>query len=395
MDIKGSRLSNSGISTAQIEQCFRQLPISLVVNLVNALFLAVVLWQAVSTSILLIWLFLLGAVTAARYLTMLAFNKALADARLEHRIWRRYFVAGACAAGLVWGISGVLLFHPDSFPHQVFLAFVLGGMVAGAVPLLSSIGTAFQCFAIPIVVPISVRLLLVGDTVHLMMGLMGMVFGVAMLASSAQVRRLFRDSEDLRRELLTSIETGRALELMVRLDPLTGIANRRLFEEELNREWARAKREDTALAVITADIDHFKEFNDFYGHSAGDKCLTEVAQTMQHALSRPGDIVARIGGEEFAFVLPRTTLHGAVSVAELVRDRILALGLPHKASPDTSQVTMSFGVACSDVASFASADELLHASDMALYEAKRLGRDRIAVHNHASGAPDTGPGNAT
>jgi len=219
----------------------------------------------------------------------------------------------------------------------------------------------------------------VGDRIHLIMGLMIIIFGLAMLATSVQVRRLFRDSEKLRRELFSSMEVGQALEYLVRLDSLTGIPNRRLFEEELSKEWARAKRDNEPLSLITADIDHFKEYNDHYGHPTGDLCLVEVAQAMYHVLSRPGDVAARVGGEEFAFLLPQTDLSGALSVAEQIRERVLALNLPHEASPVARQVTLSFGVSSSELASVSSPAELIRTSDIALYEAKRCGRNQIVA----------------
>ncbi len=376
---RSSDFSGPDILAPQIVQSFRQLPISLLVNLANGLILAAVLWGAMPAPVLLIWLGLLIAVTAARSLSLRAFRNAVPRGELDQAVWTRYFVTGACAAGVVWGVSGILLFHPSSFPHQVVLVFVLGGMVAGAVPLLSSIGHAYWCFAIPVVIPISIRMMLVGDRIHLIMGLMMIIFGLAMLATSGQVRRLFRNSERLRHELFSSIEVEQALEYLVRLDSLTGIPNRRLFEEELDKEWARARRDNEPLSLITADIDHFKEYNDHYGHPAGDLCLVEVAQAMYHALSRPGDVAARIGGEEFAFLLPQTDLNGAVSVAEQLRECVLALNLPHEASPVGTQVTLSFGVSSSELASVSSPAELIRTSDVALYEAKRCGRNQTVA----------------
>lgn len=368
-----------GILVPQIVQSFRQLPISLIVNLANGLILAAVLWGTVSAPVLLAWSGLLVVVTGARFLSLRAFINASPRSEPDLAVWTTYFVAGACAAGVVWGLSGILLFHPSSFPHQVVLAFVLGGMVAGAVPLLSSVRHAYGCFAIPVVLPIGLRLMWVGDRIHLVMGLLMIIFGLTMLATSAQVHRLFRDAEKLRRELFSSSEVAQALEYLVRLDSLTGIPNRRLFEEELGKEWARAKRDNVALSLIMADIDHFKEYNDHYGHPAGDLCLVEVAQAMHHALSRPGDVAARIGGEEFAILLPQTDLDGATAVAEQLRERILALNLPHDASPVASQVTLSFGVSSCDLASVSSPAELIRTSDIALYEAKRCGRNQIVA----------------
>jgi diguanylate cyclase (GGDEF)-like protein len=364
---------------AQIEHSYRQLPISLIVNLANGLILTVVLWEAADTTVLLIWAFALTAVTGVRFLTLRAIRNAAGRTQFRHDMWRHYFVVGACAAGFVWGAAGLLLFHPDSFPHQVFLAFVLGGMVAGAVPLLSSVERAYPCFAVPAVLPVSAQMLAAGDHIHLIMGLLILVFGGAMLAASAQVRRLFRDSTRLRHELHRSVEAGHALERMARMDALTGIANRRLFEEELEREWRRAERDNDTLSVILADIDHFKEYNDHYGHLAGDRCLARVAQTMAGTLSRPGDVVARVGGEEFAFLLPGTTRVGAKAVAELIRKRIVDLNIPHEASPAARQVTVSFGIATSAPPSASTPAGLLWASDIALYDAKRRGRNQVAV----------------
>ncbi len=374
-----SASTDPGILIPQIARSFRQLPISLIVNLLNGLLLAAVLWDPASASVLLAWSALLIAVTGARYVTMRAYTKVAPGNSTADARWTNYFAMGACASGLVWGASGILLFRPDSFPHQVILTFVLGGMVAGAVPLLSSVGRAYQCFAIPAVVPISIRMLSVGDSTHLIMGLMIAIFGIAMLATSAQVRRLFRESERLRDQLLSSIELSHALENLVHKDGLTGIPNRRFFEEELNKEWRRAERNQEKLSVIIADIDHFKEYNDRYGHPAGDKCLIEVAQAMQRALSRPGDVMARIGGEEFAFLLPRTGLGGAISVAEQIRRHILGLNLPNESTTIAKQVTLSFGVASSDASSVSSAADLICASDLALYEAKHRGRNQIVA----------------
>jgi diguanylate cyclase (GGDEF)-like protein len=222
-------------------------------------------------------------------------------------------------------------------------------------------------------------MVLVGDRVHLIMGLMILVFGIAMLSSSARVRRLFRDATDMRLKLASSIAEGSALQEMLRIDELTRIGNRRLFDEQLASEWKRADRAGSLLAVVSGDVDHFKSYNDHYGHPVGDRCLVGVAQTMASALRRPGDVAARIGGEEFAFLLPQTGLLGAEQVAERIRKAVWDLNLPHAASPIAERVTVSLGVASSDHASVASPADLIRASDAALYEAKRRGRNQVAT----------------
>ncbi|MCB1901673.1 GGDEF domain-containing protein [Cognatazoarcus halotolerans] len=361
---------------AQIEQCYGQLPIALAANVLNGAILTAVLWATIETVVLLGWFALLVAVSLARLHTLRTFRAAPRDGAFEPNRWKGPFRVGAFGAGLVWGLAGIVLFHPESFPHQVLLAFLLGGMVAGAIPLLSAVRHAYPLFAIPVALASITRMVMVGDTIHLTMGLIMGVFSLAMLASSAQVRRIFRESESLRRRLSSSIEESQVLEELIRRDALTGIPNRRLFEEQLQKEWRRAERDGLPLAIISADIDHFKKYNDRYGHQAGDKCLIKVAQAMQHALSRPGDIVARMGGEEFAFLLPGTTPSGAQSVAEQVRRGISGLNLPHEGSPVAPMVTVSMGIASSGSQSVTSPAELLHASDVALYEAKRRGRNQ-------------------
>ena len=377
------------VLAGQVGQCFLQLPIALLVNAVNGLILTVVLWRAIDARTLLIWLLVLFSTIVARHAVLRAYRDPHRRALRTDSVWRRYCVLGACMAGLAWGSAGIILFHPDSFPHQVFLAFVLGGMLAGGVPLLSSVSMAYPCFAIPVVLPIMFEMLAQGDDIHFTMGMMVLIFGISMLASASRVHQLFRESIELRLELSSTIETSHALAQMVHRDELTGIANRRLFEEVLANEWRRAQRDGVVLAVISADIDHFKAYNDHYGHPAGDRCLKVVAKTMAKAMHRPGDLAARTGGEEFAFLLPGTSLEGAAMIAERIHQHVLDLNWQHEASPVAGRVTVSLGVAASDRIAAATASDLLRASDEALYQAKRRGRNRVVCHAEASSPATT------
>ncbi|MEW6187977.1 MAG: diguanylate cyclase [Thermodesulfobacteriota bacterium] len=169
------------------------------------------------------------------------------------------------------------------------------------------------------------------------------------------------------------------LEQISYLDGLTGIANRRRFDEVLEREWRRSLREGTPLSLIMADIDHFKIFNDTYGHQAGDDCLKAVARTIAGALNRPGDTSARYGGEEFAVVLPNTEREGAGKVAEALRTQVEALKIPHMNSPVAPEVTISLGTATCMPAPNQSPRQLIIAADRALYQAKAEGRNRVTV----------------
>jgi diguanylate cyclase (GGDEF)-like protein len=168
------------------------------------------------------------------------------------------------------------------------------------------------------------------------------------------------------------------LESLSLLDALTGIPNRRRFDEALASELKRAARDGTTLSLLMIDIDHFKQYNDYYGHGAGDVCLQTVATELSRGVVRPSDVVARYGGEEFVIILPETDLVSAMQIAERLRQRIEALALPHAYSESASIVTISIGVAAQ--AEFTDnnlAQPLNDAADKALYLAKESGRNRV------------------
>lgn len=198
--------------------------------------------------------------------------------------------------------------------------------------------------------------------------------------------RVLKRREEALRNLMEARtrELLQANELLVELsylDPLTGIGNRRRFEERLLTEWKRAVRARSYLSLVMIDIDHFKAFNDAYGHQQGDVCLRKVATTLVDALPRAGDAVARYGGEEFAVILPLTDRAGAVKVAESLRQRIEALAVPHKASSVSRVVTISCGVATFIPAIDIEAGELLRLADEALYRAKQGGRNQTRAEH--------------
>ncbi|MDO9713623.1 diguanylate cyclase [Paracraurococcus sp. LOR1-02] len=173
----------------------------------------------------------------------------------------------------------------------------------------------------------------------------------------------------------------RRLAALARTDGLTGLPNRRAFDEALALEWSRARRESTPVSLLLLDVDRFKLFNDTYGHPAGDACLRAVAGAVASAVHRPADLVARYGGEEIVVLLPNTSAAGAEMLAEQVRAAVEAVGLTHTANLPSSVVTVSVGVAtalpAADPDLFAEA--LLAAADAALYSAKHSGRNRVTV----------------
>lgn len=169
------------------------------------------------------------------------------------------------------------------------------------------------------------------------------------------------------------------LERFALLDGLTGVHNRRYFDNQLEKEIGRNQREDHPLSVIMMDIDHFKDFNDHYGHGAGDTCLQQVARTLTGALPRPGDTLCRYGGEEFVALLPDSDADGARIVAERLRKAVEAISITHEYSSASSVVTLSLGIAAVESAGEqkTGAEALLTRADEALYAAKHAGRNRV------------------
>ena len=164
-------------------------------------------------------------------------------------------------------------------------------------------------------------------------------------------------------------------------DPLTGVANRRAFERSLAMEWRRAMRAGDPLSLLLIDVDHFKPFNDLYGHQAGDECLRFVSSAIVASIGRAHDFVARYGGEEFVVMLPETDIDGAERTAETIRATIATRRMPHAASAGGS-LSISIGVACGIPASGRAPEALIEAADAALYSAKRHGRNRVFVAGH-------------
>lgn len=165
------------------------------------------------------------------------------------------------------------------------------------------------------------------------------------------------------------------------VDGLTGIANRRHFDDFLHREWRMARRNRTALSLVILDIDYFKRFNDHYGHQSGDTSLRQVAELIQRHARRPGDLAARYGGEEFALILSDTRLEQAVEIADRIRLAVQGLAIPHACSPLGDVLTLSAGVAVAYPDGSDSEEVLIALADKGLYGAKERGRNQVAVYH--------------
>mgnify|MGYP000403609772 CR=1 FL=1 len=181
------------------------------------------------------------------------------------------------------------------------------------------------------------------------------------------------------RTQLTVKRQADALRAMTLTDSLTGVANRRCFSERIDNEWRRTGRAGLPLSLILADIDHFKLFNDHYGHQEGDACLEQVGHAMCRAANRAQDLVARYGGEEFAILLPETDAAGAACVAQRVLDELATLAIAHAVSPTAPLLTASMGIASLVPDRTGTSAALIRQADALLYQAKAQGRNRFCL----------------
>ncbi|MFT6121892.1 MAG: diguanylate cyclase (GGDEF)-like protein [Oleiphilaceae bacterium] len=165
------------------------------------------------------------------------------------------------------------------------------------------------------------------------------------------------------------------MELLAHQDKLTGLVNRRGFDNAVSLEFKRAQQDKSSLALIMVDIDHFKPFNDHYGHQAGDDCLAIVSETLKDVMCRPNDIVARYGGEEFAVILPNTNSENAVLVGARIVSALKKLAYPHEYSSVTDYVTVSGGI--SEITNHETLEDMIKSADKALYRVKASGRNKI------------------
>ena len=187
------------------------------------------------------------------------------------------------------------------------------------------------------------------------------------LAIAIQQAQLFEQLESANQKLKS----------MAYLDFLTQVPNRRRFDEKMESEWHRLAREQKSLSLIMCDIDFFKLYNDTYGHLMGDDCLQQVARSIEQAVERPADLVARFGGEEFAIILPNTNIDGAINIAKKIQSHIADLKITHESSSISTYVTLSLGIASMVPVTSHPFSILVSMADQALYQAKANGRNQI------------------
>ena len=401
----------------RVQLLFKQSPFSIGMTCFFAILVTFISWNQADRYILAAWIASYLVISGLQYslTSKYAINSDAID-MAHNKTWLNDFILCVFLSGSLWGFMGLYFLISNPVLHSPLVILFLGGMVALSIAVFAVIPSVFYAFAIPVLLPIIGWLLLQEQDLIKIIGFFMFIFLLFMsisilklknlivdslsieLANQQRLRNLEKERADtsllndtlekelrqiresdlqLKREKEKVEELAEKLAAIATRDGLTGIANRRHFDEFLAKEWNRAIRSGTPLSLILCDIDYFKNFNDHYGHQEGDRCLCRIASLLEEHVRRSGDLAARYGGEEFGIVLPGTSLENARDIAEQMRIAIENIAIPHAASPTNNIVTVSFGVATVIPQRDQESRFLISLADKALYRAKKEGRNRV------------------
>ena len=349
---------------------FQQVPLSALINALVDTLLAAVLWEVSPRELLRVWWLIVVSLSVARLTLAFSFQRRANDDDI--RSWERRFVLTLILTGATWGFGGWVLMPHDSIAHQAVVFFFLMGMVGGAVANYSAHVRAVTGTSILIMLPATISFAIEDSLLTRAMAVGAVIYVVAAFRAASALAASLTRSYQLTHELAIARENA---ERQARTDELTGMRNRRAFYELGELAMSQAARYGNSASLIVLDIDRFKVINDTWGHATGDETLRLVALIIERTI-RTSDIAGRIGGEEFAILLPRSGAAEARATAERLRVAMAQAPLWH----DQGEIhfTASFGVA-EPGPGVDSLDRLLAEADKALYEAKAQGRNRV-VH---------------
>ena len=353
----------------------------------GVLIIACVCWARTGSTWFFAWAAATLAVVGLRILLANAYHRH--ETALTIDIWARLFVAGAATTAAIAGIAtSVVVYRSEDLMALLYMttnviSFAGGAAVRNNASPLAARAQTFLALACPGIACLASGVPYLQVAALLILLQLAAQFEI-ISALGRQTSRLMaaeREQAKLNARLSETCEQlGEANDRLMQLnatDGLTGLANRRAFDAALQGEWGRACRTQSTLALLMLDADHFKRFNDRYGHLAGDDALRAIAQVLRSRLHRASDLAARFGGEEFAVFLPETDILGAVDVAEDIRRRVAELDLP--CASDHARLTVSIGVAALRPEHETNPVSLIGLADAALYAAKGAGRNCVTV----------------
>lgn len=380
LDPNQEKADTQSLMQGQIEYLYKNKTLGIWSNILLAGVLLVFFWLHFPNKhiSLLIWFGLVVTLSLVRFLMGKSFKPKRQYTQQELTGWANRHVFFTTLLSTIWGLTGIVFF-PNDLAYLTLLVFILFSVLLAAIPTLAASRIAYYFQILVTLVPTTLLLFLSKDIGHDLLALAMIVMAGTLVLISGYIYSLLYELQN----------TQIALQALADTDQLTGIANRRHFDRKFKVEWRRAMREQTPISLLLIDVDHFKKYNDTYGHQAGDRCLQQIAKALESVSHRPADLASRYGGEEFSVLLPVTSQKNAAMLAERLRKKIESLNIEHSKS-EFGIVTVSIGVSCCEpVWDFTgkTPDEeqkvtfpamLLTASDNALYVSKEQGRNQVS-----------------
>lgn len=357
---------------------YRSMPSAALGHSVAASFIAFALHEFVDQSSLFIWLGCIVLVAIIRVGVTAFVERKIIDAPATSiRLWANLLSALALVQTCIWGAS-VFIIWPDDIGYRAVLVAILAGVIATGGIMLALHKRSFLIYCLPISIPATIVLLMGGSQLEYLLAAL-LVFYSSMLYFA--VNRLSN-------VFLEGLKTRHLMQTESRTDALTLLANRRGFDENLHDIWQQSIRSSQPIGLLIIDVDFFKNYNDYYGHPQGDIALKKMGELFRKIASRSTDLCARIGGEEFAILMPTTELDGCEQVANAIMEELSIARIPHKHGQN-GFLTVSIGLNVVIPERDDSMNAFVMETDQALYEAKETGRNRISIARSVTGTKHT------
>ncbi|RVU83590.1 GGDEF domain-containing protein [Leucothrix sargassi] len=325
------------------------------------------------------WLVILIATCFYRLRVTQQFNPTQFHDSSSIILWANKHILLTTIINTIWGIAGFILMPDNNFAYQVFLTVILFSVLLISIPVLAISRFSYSIQIIAVLTPLIVSLV-IADSLEkdgYLLPVSVVIFAVTLYCVSDYIHRTLMELRDSQSSLRKQANT----------DSLTQISNRRFFDLTFKNEWRRSTRDGMPISMLLVDIDMFSEFNETQGQRAGDNCLKAIASCMEVVTRRPADLAARYSGEEFAVLLPNTTMENAAMLGEKLRAKVESLQIAHPSS-EFGVVTVSVGVSCCPPPEEKNSDDdeeevmypamLMNAADNAMFLAKKQGRNRVA-----------------
>lgn len=366
-------------------------PVRTLVHFIPAIIIYWLVREYIHQTMGLIWLALMTVITVLRYIDI-SLTRSKLHTIIDYKVLEKRFATGCIMIGTSYGV-GLFLFLPQ-LPqlNQIAVLSMIVAIIPVALVSFSTNKLSFLLYFLPALGLPIFQCLLLADLFHIYAALFGIVYLYVVITLFDWQYDVLADAINLRltnHELVISLTNinkqqealNKRLEAISTVDSLTNLANRRYFDDALQRELLRAQRAKTSISLIMLDIDFFKQYNDEYGHLAGDNCMRLISTVLQENVKRPGDMAARYGGEEFCIIMPDTDQQGAIKLAEQIKKEVESLKIPHVKSGIADHVTVSMGTATTVPGPHFTPNTLINAADKALYTAKKDGRNLIRSSN--------------